>query len=467
MFEFLGPSIRHCDGVTRRSFLRAGALGVGGLTLADLLRAENGRGSSTKAVINIHLDGGPPQMDMIDPKPEAPAELRGEFNSIATKLPGIHLTELMPRMAAAADRFVFLRSLVGSAGRHDGFQCQSGYHNKELGGIGGRPALGCVADRLLGSNGDAPAFVDLMQGRPLARNSARPGFLGPAYKPFRPDISHLFKRELETGMKGELSRLGEDHQVNLKLFADLNAERLDDRVGLLQQFDGVRRATDKSGMMLAMDRFNQQAVAILTSGKLADALDLTKEHPKMLERYTPKIKFGGEQFYTAEGPTSARKLLMARRLVEAGVRVVSVSISDFDTHSKNFPRMRNLVPIVDHALAALEVDLRSRGLLDEVLVVAWGEFGRTPKVNSKGGRDHWPRVSPAIMFGGGIRTGQVIGATDKIAGECTERPIHYQDIIATMYQHLGLNPNEVTIMDTTGRPQYLCDTGRPVRELFS
>ena len=467
MFEVLGPSIRHCDGVTRRSFLRAGALGVGGLTLADLLRAENGRGSSTKAVINIHLDGGPPQMDMIDPKPEAPAELRGEFTSIASKLPGIHLTELMPRMAAAADRFVFLRSLVGSAGRHDGFQCQSGYHNKELGGIGGRPALGCVADHLLGSNGDAPAFVDLMQGRPLARNSARPGFLGPAYKPFRPNISHLFKRELETGMKGELSRLGEDHQVNLKLFADLNAERLDDRVGLLQQFDGVRRATDKSGMMLAMDRFNQQAVAILTSGKLADALDLTKEHPKMLERYTPKIKFGGEQFYTAEGPTSARKLLMARRLVEAGVRVVSVSISDFDTHSKNFPRMRNLVPIVDHALAALEVDLRSRGLLDEVLVVAWGEFGRTPKVNSKGGRDHWPRVSPAIMFGGGIRTGQVIGATDKIAGECTERPIHYQDIIATMYQHLGLNPNEVTIMDTTGRPQYLCDTGRPVRELFS
>ena len=170
-------------------------------------------------------------------------------------------------------------------------------------------------------------------------------------------------------------------------------------------------------------------MGILTSGKFADALDLTKEDPKLLEQYTPRLKLGGEQFYTAEGPTSARKLLMARRLVEAGVRVVSVSISDFDTHSKNFPRMRNLVPIVDHALATLEADLRSRGLLDEVLVVAWGEFGRTPKVNSKGGRDHWPRVSPAIMFGGGIRTGQVIGATDKIAGECTERPIHYLSLI--------------------------------------
>ena len=465
MLEFLGQPTCHCDGLSRRSFLRAGALGVGGFTLADLLRAEGGQSGSTKAVINIHLDGGPPQMDMIDPKPEAPAELRGEFSGIRSKLPGVHLTELMPRMAAAADRFVFLRSLVGSAGRHDGFQCQSGYNIKELSGIGGRPALGCVVDRLLGSSGNAPAFVDLMQGRPLARNSARPGFLGPAYKPFRPDISHLFKRELETGMQGELARLGQDHQVNLKLIAGLNAERLDDRVGLLQQFDGIRRTSDKSGMMHAMDRFNQQAVGILTSGKFADALDLTKEDPKLLEQYTPRLKLGGEQFYTAEGPTSARKLLMARRLVEAGVRVVSVSISDFDTHSKNFPRMRNLVPIVDHALATLEEDLRSRGLLDEVLVVAWGEFGRTPKVNSKGGRDHWPRVSPAIMFGGGIRTGQVIGATDKIAGECTERPIHYQDVIATMYQHLGLNPNAVTVEDTTGRPQYLCDTGRPIWEL--
>jgi len=440
-------------------------LGVGGFTLSDLLRAESVKSSTAKAVINIHLDGGPPQMDMIDPKPQAPAELRGEFTSIRSKLPGVHLTELMPRMAAAADRFVFLRSLVGSAGRHDGFQCQSGYHIKELVGIGGRPALGCVVDRLLGSSGNAPAFVDLMQGRPLARNSARPGFLGPAHKPFRPDISHLFKRELETGMKGELARLGEDHQVNLKLIGGLNAERLEDRVGLLEQFDGIRRSADKSGTILAMDRFNQQAVGILTSGKFADALDLTNEDPQILEQYTPQLRLGGKQFYTAEGPASARKLLMARRLVEAGVRVVSVSISDFDTHSKNFPRMRNLVPIVDHALVTLELDLRARGLLDEVLVVAWGEFGRTPKVNSKGGRDHWPRVSPAIMFGGGIHTGQVIGATDTIAGECTERPIHYQDVIATMYQHLGLNPNEVTIMDTTGRPQYLCDTGRPIREL--
>ena len=471
MLEFLGQPTRHCDGQTRRSFLRAGALGVGGFTLADLLRAENGKRSSTKAVINIHLDGGPPQMDMIDPKPEAPAELRGEFAGIRSKLPGVHLTELMPRMAAAADRFVFLRSLVGSAGRHDGFQCQSGYHIKELAGIGGRPALGCVVDRLLGSSGNAPAFVDLMQGRPLARNSARPGFLGPAYKPFRPDISHLFKRELETGMKGELSRLGEDHQVNLKLIAGLNAERLDDRVGLLQQFDGIRRASDKSGMMRAMDRFNQQAVGILTSGKFADALDLAKEDPKMLEQYTPKIKLGGEQFYTAEGPTSGRKLLMARRLVEAGVPVVQTLLSasdlaggsgdNWDTHRNHFPKMKDrLLPVFDRSVSALLTDLEMRGMLEETLVVFLTDFGRTPKVNGNGGRDHYPNVYSLAYAGGGIQGGQVYGASNKkgtepAAGACSPADIH-----ATAFRAMGIDPR-TELHDQLDRPFQLCD-GNPL-----
>ena len=270
-------------------------------------------------------------------------------------------------------------------------------------------------------------------------------------------------------MKGELARLGEDHQVNLKLIAGLKAERLDDRVGLLRQFDGIRRTVDvsaKSGMMNAMDRFNQQAVGILTSGKFADAMDLGKENPKILARYTPRHKEEGARGTTADGYNASRKLLLARRLIEAGVRVVSVSFSDFDTHSSNFSRMRHLVPVVDHALATLVADLGERGMLDDVLIVAWGEFGRTPKVNAKGGRDHWPRVSPGLMAGGGIRAGQVIGATDKIAAEPTARPVHYQDVIATMYQHLGLDPNATTVNDTTGRPQYLCNTGRPIRELL-
>ena len=168
---------------------------------------------------------------------------------------------------------------------------------------------------------------------------------------------------------------------------------------------------------------------------------------------------------TADGYNASRKLLLARRLIEAGVRVVSVSFSDFDTHRRNFSRMRHLVPVVDHALATLVSDLHERGMLDDVTIVAWGEFGRSPKVNKDGGRDHWPRVSPAILAGGGMNVGQLIGATDKHAGEATARPVHYQDVMATLYQNLGLPPRATTITDITGRPQYLCDTGRPIREL--
>src|SRR5436309_755867 len=203
MFRIFGRKYRHCDGLTRRHFLTAGALGVGGLTLADLLRAEAtaGVGSSEKAVINIHLDGGPPHMDMIDLKPSAPLELHGEFRPIATKLPGFSICELMPELASIADKFAFVRSLVGSAGAHNAFQCQSGFTDKDLESIGGRPAMGSIVAKLRGSDTDpVPSFVDLMQGRPLVRNSARPGFLGPAYQPFRPDVSHMSARPLEEGM---------------------------------------------------------------------------------------------------------------------------------------------------------------------------------------------------------------------------------------------------------------------------
>ncbi|MCB1096504.1 MAG: DUF1501 domain-containing protein [Verrucomicrobiae bacterium] len=469
MLNFYGNRVRHCDGVSRRSFLKAGAMGIGGMTLANLLQAEaaTGRGSSQKAIINIHLDGGPPQMDLIDPKPDAPAEYRGEFGTIRTKIPGFHVTELMPRVASIADKFIFLRSLVGAASLHDGFQCQSGFDAKELSNVGGRPAMGAVLNRLLGSPTDAaPVFVDLMQGRPLVRNSARPGFLGPAYSPFRPDISEMFPRELEEGMKGELQNLGAGHQVSLSLGDGIDAGRLDSRLTLLQGLDSVQRSLDASGSMDAMDRFHQQAYGILTSGRLAEALDLDKEDPKVLNRYTPAMQVSKLASYTSEGPLAARKLLLARRLVEAGVRCVSVSISDFDTHSDNFPRIRQLGPIVDHALWALVTDLEERGMLDDVTIVAWGEFGRTPKVNAEGGRDHWPRVAMGMLAGGGMQTGQVIGSTDRYAGEATSRPVHYQDVIATLYHNMGIAPRSVTINDPTGRPQYLVDHGQVIREVI-
>ena len=467
MFKIFGGRHRHCDGVTRRDFLAAGALGFGGITLADLQRIEAAAGleNSQKAVINIHLDGGPPQMDTIDLKPEAPAEIRGEFSPISTRLPDFQISELMPQMAAMADRFVFLRSLVGAEGRHDAFQCQTGFSMSDLQSIGGRPAMGSIITKLLGSAKDiAPSFVDLMQGRPLVRHSARPGFLGPVYKPFRPDISPWFKRPLEAGMKNELAAQGANHTTSLSLNASMSADRLQNRSQLLGGLDRFRRDIDSSRMMDALDQFNQQAAEILISGKFAAALDLDREDPRVLKRYTPAIS-KTKKFTTAEDHFSMRKFLLARRLIEAGVRCVSVSFSDFDTHSSNFPRMRHMLPFLDHGLCALVSDLEERGMLDDVSIVAWGEFGRTPKINANGGRDHWPRVAPAIMAGGGIRAGQVIGATDRTASTATARPLLYQDVMATLYHNLGIDAATTTIVDPTGRPQYLLHRGQPIHEL--
>jgi uncharacterized protein (DUF1501 family) len=468
MFTIPGRAFRHCDGLQRREFLTAGALALGGLTLADLLRLEAASEirSSEKAIISIHLDGGPPQMDTIDPKPDAPVEIRGEFKPISTRVPGIQICELMPKVASIADRFAFVRSLVGSAGAHDAFQCQSGFPAKDLQALGGRPALGSVLARLRGSPKDvAPPFVDLMQGRPLVRNSARPGFLGPTYNPFRPDISKMFARELEAGMKKELAARGAGHAIRLTLVEGLSVERLQERNQLLAGLDSVRRDLDASGSMEAMDRFTQQATTILTSGKFAAALDLSQEPARSLERYTLTSAADVERFYTAEDGNAARKLLLARRLIEAGVRCVSVSFSDFDTHSKNFPRMRQLLPIVDHALHALVTDLEERGMLQNVSIVVWGEFGRTPRINANGGRDHWPTTGPALLAGGGMKTGQVIGATDRHAGAVVSRPVHYQDVFATLYHNLGIDPAVTTLTDPTGRPQHLLDQGKPIREL--
>jgi hypothetical protein len=453
----------------RRAFLQAGAAGFAGITLASLLRAEAvaGVGSSNRSLINIHLDGGPPHLDTIDMKMSAPAEIRGEFFPIATTLPGFQVCELLPKIASIADRFAFIRSLVGSAGRHDAFQCQSGYDNKSLKSFGGRPAFGSVISKLQGSpEDDAPPFVDIMQGRPLVRNSARPGFLGPTFQPFRPDISQMFSRELESGMKGELARLGSDHQVSLALNEMLTLPRLRTRTDLLTDLDQIKRRVDASGMMDAMDSFTQQAVSILTSGRFAAAMDLEQESPETLARYTAPAAESGKQFYTAEGPQSVRKFLLARRLIEAGVRCVSVSISDFDTHSSNFPRMKNLLPIVDHGLHALITDLAERGLLDDVSIVVWGEFGRTPRIDAKtGGRHHWPRVGPALLAGGGLRTGQVIGSTDRLGDAVLSRPVHYKDVFATLYHRLGIDARNTSLIDPQGRPQMLLDEGTPLPEL--
>lgn len=462
-----GKKFKNCTRTSRRGFLTVGSAGIAGLSLPEILAAEKiaGTKATGKSLIIIHLDGGPPQMDLIDPKPDAPIDVRSPFIPISTNVPGVQLTELMPQCAKITDRIALLRSLVGSDGKHHAFQCQSGYKENTLRGIGGRPALGCVVNHLYGSaKDDVPQFVDLMQGRPLVRNSARPGFLGPSFKPFRPDISDRWKRELEEGMKGELARRGDGHKTELNMIPDIPVSRLDDRLALLGSIDNFQRQLDPSGSMDAMDLFTQQAYSVLTSGAFASAMDIDKEDAQTIQHYTPKMQSEGTRSYTSEGPDSALKFLLARRLIEAGVRVVSLSLSDFDTHSDNNRRMQNLGPLFDFAFHALITDLENRGILDDVVVLAWGEFGRTPKVNEKGGRDHWPRLSMGMMAGGGI-SGCVLGASDQMAGEVRDRPIPFADIVTTLYRHLGIDP-QTMIHDRTGRPHMLMDEGESVRELI-
>lgn len=456
------------DSHSRRAWMCAGV--AGGLTLAGLLRAEAAAGvrQSRKALINVHLDGGAPHLDMVDPKPAAPVEIRGEFSPIETRVPGLQVTEMLPRFAAQADKFVVIRSLVGSVGQHDAFQCQSGWDAKSLAAAGGRPALGSVVARFQGASTDAaPAFVDLMQGRPFVRNSARPGLLGPTYQPFRPDISHLFERPLEEGMKRELAARGADHAVRLTLHEELSVDRIAERATLAGQLDRFRRDADATRMMDALDAFSQQAVGILTSGRFAAALDLEQEDPRLLARYLPaNHAHAAAAQGTSEGPRAALKFLLARRMVEAGVRCVSISLSDFDTHSNNFGRMRQLLPTLDWGLTALVTDLEERDLLQDVTIVVWGEFGRTPKIDAKtGGRHHWPAVGSCILAGGGLRTGQVIGSTDRDAGQAQSRPVHYQNVFASLYQNLGIHPAHTTLIDPAGRPQHLLEKAEPIREI--
>jgi hypothetical protein len=414
-----GPPARLCDGFSRRSFLKVGALGIGSLTLADLFRAEAaaGVGSSTKSVINIHLNGGPSHQDMFDLKPLAPIEYRGQFNPISTNVPGIEICEHLPRLAAMADKFAIVRSLVGMRDDHSNFQTHTGWTQRALQNVGGRPALGSVVSRLLGAGGSgAPPFVSY--------NGGDPGFLGPTHKPYAPS--------------------GGD----LRLLGDMTGERLDDRTNLLERLDRFRRSADKSGQMQALDAFTVRAAEVVTSGRVADALDLGREDPKVVDRY-------GHEGHT---------FLLARRLVEAGVRVVTFDWGGWDTHGDNFNHLRQQLPKLDVALSALLADLSERGLDRDVTVVMWGEFGRTPRVNGAAGRDHWPKLSMAFLAGGGMRLGQVIGESSRYAEEAKDRPIHLQEVHATLYHNLGIDV-ETTIVDPNGRPQYLLDRRDPIREL--
>ena len=426
--------VRFCDGTSRRNFLRIGALGMGGMTLPQLLRAEAdwGVSASNKSVIMIYLPGGPSHLDLYDIKEDAPSHIRGEFHSVSTSVPGVRICEHLPHIARNMDKFAAINSISDSFGQHSSYQCETGHTNRNE-PAGGWPAMGAVLEKFCGQNDQGmPSSVALNRMR------SGGGFLGSAFQPFLPNG------------KGK---------SDMEPKRELDAERLEDRKELLASFDKMRRESDRSGLMDGLDEFNQTAFEVVTSSRLIDALDPGKADAAERARYHRGVN---KRYHR-----NLDQFLTARRLVEAGARYVTLSTGSWDTHGKNFQTLseRNL-PVLDRGVATLVEDLHERGLGDDVSVVVWGEFGRTPKVNAKAGRDHWPRVMSALLAGGGMKTGQIIGATDRLGGEAAERPVSVGEVFATLYHNCGLDPAKLMASDLSGRPTSLVDSAlKPMREL--
>ncbi len=445
---------RFCDGLSRRNLLQMGTLAAmgtaGGWSLPAILRAESDAGvrNSPKSVIMIYLVGGPPHQDMFDLKPDAPREVAGPWQPIATNVPGMEICEAFPRLAGMADKLTIIRSLVGNQADHDAIQVFNGHHPQRPTPSGGWPQFGSMVSKVQGAfDPAAPPFVSLCY--PCTHgpyNEPGPGFLGAAHSPFRP-----------------MGPTRQDMVLN-----GITLERLADRELLLNSFDRMRRDVDTTTMMTGMDAFTEQALGLLTSSRLADALDVSQEDPRTIERYGT----GDPAVFIDENgaPRVPQSLLLARRLIEAGVRVVTLNYSKWDWHGGSyntiFNREKEDFPIFDQCVSALVEDLHLRGLADDCAVVIWGEFGRTPKISDQVGRDHWPQVNCALLAGGGMNHGQVIGATDRIAGEAVARPVTFGEIYATLFRHLGVDASQTTITDLNGRPQYLVEENAgPMPEL--
>jgi len=448
------PSGKFCDGLSRRSFLSIGSLGIAGATLPQLLQAEDrtGTGRSHKAIINILLPGGPPHQDMFDLKPDATSEIRGEFKPISTNVPGIQICEEFPRMARMMDKFTIIRSMIDSQGGHDLYQCLTGHPRNTRGFAGGLPSSGAWVSSIKGqSDTGVPAHLSLMYptGHAQWGDPGEGGFLGKAHAPFR----------LVAG-KGQQSSTESASNMVLN---DLSLERLQDRHALRKSFDLFRQKVERTASLGGYGEFEEKALGILSSSALSDALDLSKEDPKCIERYGKP-----DPEWRADGaPKMTTNFLLARRLVEAGARYVSLNFSRWDWHSGNFKRGREDMPLLDQALSSLVEDLHERGLDRDVSVVCWGEFGRTPKINAKGGRDHWPKANFCLLAGGGMQNGQVIGSTDKQAAEPDERPVRFKEVFSTLFHQIGISPTHDRAFDLQGRPHYPVDPqAKPLTELI-
>ena len=452
MLTILGKRNRSagfCDQLSRRNFLTIGGFALGGLALPSVLRANPGD-RSHKAIINVYLPGGPSHMDMWDLKPNAPREIRGEFNPIQTSVPGIQICELFPTIARMMDKFVIVRSLSDSDGRHDAYQCMTGRRFGERKPPGDWPSAGAWVSEFQGQVTPAvPAHVALMYqtGNRTWGEPGTGGFLGVNHAPF-----NLVGREARSSSES-------------MVLQGITLERLQDRVALRTAMDGFKQSLDTHGTMESVDSSIDQAMGILTSSELADALDLSQEDPEVVARYGES----NEAFQRDGAPQMVENFCVARRLVEAGARFVSLNYSRWDWHGgdgMNYPKSREEFPKLDKALAALITDLHERGLDRDVSVVMWGEFGRTPKINGNNSRDHWPAANAAVLAGGGMRTGQVIGSTNRYGEHPVERPVKFQEVFATLYKNAGIDVENVRVFDLAGTPQYLVEPGNaPLREL--
>lgn len=433
------PSHRNpCEIISRRHFLQVGTLGLGGLTLADLLRLKAQSAApqaKARSIIMIYLHGGPSHIDIYDLKPDAPAEFRGEFKPIRTNVPGLDICELMPLQSKIADKFAVVRGIRCADGGHSAEEIMRGSTR----GLVQRPVFGSVVSRLRGSTNEhgAPRYVALGGGN--ANDPGDPSYLGMAHKPF-------------TGARPE----------SLYRHPSVSADRLVERKVLLRTFDGLQRDLDSArGELAGVDAFQERALALIASPRLRDAFDIYQEPVSIRERYG-----------------RSTSLLQARRLVEAGASVVTLSMTGmafhWDSHGNdagrqietNFDFMRGNLPLLDRNLYALVTDLDQRGLADDVLVVVWGEFGRTPLINKFAGRDHWPAANFVFFAGGGLKMGQAIGDTGPRGERERGRAVPYtpENVLATVYHVLGIDP-AATLPDHSGRQHHLLDERAKIAEL--
>jgi hypothetical protein len=439
MLEIFGNSYSRCDGVTRRSVLKAGALGFGGLTLANLLQTRNAQAATGKAkdtsVILIWKGGGPSHIDMWDLKPQAPAEFKGEFAPIPTNVPGIDISEHLPLSARQMDKFSILRSVTHPDAGHESAShyLLTGYKPTNDIPANEVPSYGSITAKERGPNRPGlPAYIAV----PRAPKSTAAAYLGVAYNPFAIGADPA---DQKFSVK------------NLTLPNGISMNRLENRRGLLSAIDTMRRDTDKTGLMDGLDAFTRKAFEMVTSPAAQKAFDISQEDEKLRDLYGRN--------------TMGQSMLLARRLVESGVTFVTVDAGGWDTHANNFEALKKQkLPMFDQAWAGMMQDMAARGLFEKTLVLVWGEFGRTPRINGNAGRDHWPGAMSVVMAGGGLKSGLAIGETDAKAEYPKDRPLTPEDVLSTMYHVLGIDQS-IDYVNEAERPVKILNTGSPISEL--